>query len=143
MIVSLQAILVDQSVAAIDGGRGDDAATGRSVHARTIVLVDAGSGTVDDLNWLLARGYEIIAKEYSGRHIVRLAKTVIEWIQDLDWSERSFGWVSEPPTGYVCPVQRTVVRCYRKDNILPIKCYFARFGTAGTHDANASHFTSG
>jgi len=85
-------------------------------RARTIIRVDAGSGTQDDLNWLLARDYEIMAKEYSGRRVVRLAKTVTQWIQDPDWSERSFGWVCEPPTGYVRPVQRIVVRCRRQDN---------------------------
>jgi hypothetical protein len=82
---------------------------------RTIIRVDAGAGTEDDLNWLLTRGYEIMAKEYSGRRIVRLSKTVKEWVQDPNWSERSFGWVSEPATGYVRPVQRIVVRCRRLD----------------------------
>src|SRR5256886_1629214 len=84
-------------------------------RARTIIRVDAGSGTRDDLNWRLSRGYEIMAKEYSGRRVLRLAKTVVEWIQDPYWSERSFGWVSETPTGYVRPVQRIAVRCRRQD----------------------------
>jgi len=84
-------------------------------RARTIIRVDAGAGTLDDLNWLLARGYEVVGKEYSGRRVVRLAKTVVEWVQDPVWSERSFGWVTEPPTGYVRPVQRIVVRCRRQD----------------------------
>jgi Transposase DDE domain group 1 len=88
---------------------------GQAKRARTIIRVDAGAGTEDDLNWLLSRGYEIMAKEYSGRRIVRLAKTVKEWIQDPIWSERSFGWVSEPATGYVRPVRRMVVRCRRSD----------------------------
>ncbi len=35
-------------------------------RTRTIIRVDAGAGTLDDLNWLLARGYEVMAKEYSG-----------------------------------------------------------------------------
>jgi hypothetical protein len=84
-------------------------------RARTMIRVDAGAGTLDDLNWLLARGYLVMAKEYSGQRVLRLAKTVTEWIQDPDWSERSFGWVSEPPTGYVRPVQRIAVRCRRQD----------------------------
>ncbi len=84
-------------------------------RARTIIRVDAGAGTLDDLNWLLSRGYEVMAKEYSGRRVLRLAKTVTEWVQDPDWSERSFGWVSEPPTGYVRPAQRIAVRCRRQD----------------------------
>ena len=84
-------------------------------RARTIIRVDAGAGTLDDLNWLLARGYEIMAKEYSGPRVLRLAKTVVEWIQDPAWSERSFGWVTEPATGYVRPVRRIAVRCRRQD----------------------------
>jgi Transposase DDE domain group 1 len=84
-------------------------------RTRTMIRVDAGSGTLDDLNWLLARGYEIMAKEYSGQRVLRLVKTVSEWIQDPDWSERSFGWVTEPPTGYVRPVRRIAVRCRRQD----------------------------
>jgi hypothetical protein len=84
-------------------------------RARTIIRVDAGSGTLDDLNWLLARGYLVMAKEYSGQRVLRLVKTVTEWVQDPDWSERSFGWVSEAPTGYVRPVRRIAVRCRRQD----------------------------
>ena len=84
-------------------------------RARTILRVDAGAGTLDDLNWLLARGYLVVAKEYSGQRVLRLAKTVTEWVQDPVWSERSFGWVTEPATGNVRPVQRIAVRCRRQD----------------------------
>jgi hypothetical protein len=68
-------------------------------RTHTIIRVDAGALLEDDLNWLLTRGYEIIAKDYSGRRIVRLSKTVKEWVQDPTWLERSFGWVNEPVTG--------------------------------------------
>jgi hypothetical protein len=84
-------------------------------RAPTIIRVDAGAGTLDDLNWLLARGYEIIAKEYSGQRVLRLAKTVVEWVQDPVWPERSFGWVTEQALGYVRPVRRLAVRCRRQD----------------------------
>ncbi len=84
-------------------------------RARTMIRVDAGAGTLDDLNWLLARSYKIMAKEYSGRRVLRLAKSVVEWVQDPEWSERSFGWVSEPATDYVRPVVRIAVRCRRQD----------------------------
>ena len=84
-------------------------------RARTIIRVDAGAGTLDDLNWLLSRGYEVVAKEYSGRRVLRLAKTVTEWVQDPDWPERSFGWVTEQALGYARPVQRIAVRCRRQD----------------------------
>jgi hypothetical protein len=84
-------------------------------RSRTISRVDAGAGTIDDLNRLLARGYEVGAKEYSGPRIRRLAGTVTEWIQDPTWPERAFGWVSEPATCSLRPVQRIAVRCRRID----------------------------
>src|SRR5205085_9964065 len=84
-------------------------------RSRTIIRVDAGGGSLEDLNWLLSRGYEVLAKEYAGQRVLRLAKTVIEWIQDPAWPERSFGWVTEPPTAYVRPVRRIAVRCRRQD----------------------------
>jgi hypothetical protein len=84
-------------------------------RARTLIRVDAGAGSLDDLNWLLARGYEVMAKEYSGQRVLRLAKTVVEWVQDPVWPERSFGWVTEQALGYVRPVQRIAVRCRRQD----------------------------
>jgi hypothetical protein len=34
-------------------------------------------------------------------------------VQDPDWPERSFAWVSEPSTDYLLPLQRIVVRCRR------------------------------
>ncbi len=84
-------------------------------RARTIIRVDAGAGTQDDINWLLSRGYEVMVKEYSGQRVLRLAKTVSEWVQDPVWSERSFGWVTEQAPGYVRPVRRIAVRCRRQD----------------------------
>jgi hypothetical protein len=84
-------------------------------RARTLIRVDAGAGTIDDLNWLLARQYEILAKDYVGKRVMRLADTVTEWVQDPEWSERSFGWVPEPAPEYVRPVRRLAVRCRRQD----------------------------
>lgn len=84
-------------------------------RARTILRVDAGAGTLDDLNWRLSRGYLVMAKEYSGRRVLRLTKTVTEWVQDPVWPERSFGWVTEQAVGYVRPVRRIAVRCRRQD----------------------------
>jgi hypothetical protein len=84
-------------------------------RARTIIRVDEGRGTLDDLNWLLARGYLVMAKEYSGRRVLRLAKTVTEWVQDPVWPERSFGWATPPAVGYVRPVRRLAVRGLRQD----------------------------
>jgi hypothetical protein len=49
---------------------------------RTLIRVDAGGGSVDDLNWLLARDYGVLTKEYSGKRARKLAATVGEWIDD-------------------------------------------------------------
>jgi hypothetical protein len=112
-------------------------------RARTILRVDAGAGTLDDLNWRLSRGYEIMAKEYAGRRVLRLAKTVDEWVQDPVWSERSFGWVTEPPIGYVRPGKpscralsptRRHLRLRRADLLV--------VGRAGAHGAGASPLAS-
>jgi hypothetical protein len=42
-------------------------------RSRTIVRLDSGGGSVDDVNWLLLRGYQIHGKDYSGRHARHLA----------------------------------------------------------------------
>ena len=82
---------------------------------RTIVRVDAGGGSVDDLNWLLSRGYQVISKDYSTTRAARLAQSVTWWAQDTKVEERQVGWVPTPPTEYVRPVRRIAVRC-RKAN---------------------------
>jgi hypothetical protein len=82
---------------------------------RTIIRLDAGGGTTQDLNWLLSRGYEIMAKEYSAPRVRRLVKTVSQWVQDPDCPEREFGWVQEAATDSVRPVWRIAVRCRRQD----------------------------
>ena len=51
-------------------------------RARTSIRVDAGGGSPDDINWLLSRGYLVLAKAYSGQRVRRLAEMVVEWVQD-------------------------------------------------------------
>src|SRR5947209_4851542 len=81
----------------------------------TIVRVDAGGGSLDDVNWLLARGYLVHCKDYSGKQANRLAKSVADWYLDPHQPQREFGWVSEPTTAYVRPVKRIAVRCRKPD----------------------------
>src|SRR6266705_5660681 len=80
-------------------------------RARTIVRVDAGGGSVDDVNWLLERDYQIHCKDYSAQRAQRLASSVVEWLDDPGVPERQMGWVSEPATAYIRPVVRIAVRC--------------------------------
>jgi hypothetical protein len=82
---------------------------------RTIVRLDAGGGSLDDVNWLLARGYQVHCKDYSGQQARRLAKSVHDWYVDPHLPERQFGWVTEAADGYVRPVKRIAVRCRQQD----------------------------
>jgi hypothetical protein len=84
-------------------------------RSRTIVRVDAGGGSLDDINWLLARGYQVHCKDYSGQQAARLAKTVEHWFTDPHQPERQFGWVTEVSTAYARPVKRIAVRCRQQD----------------------------
>ncbi len=82
---------------------------------QTVVRVDAGGGSLDDVNWLLARGYLVHGKDYSGQQAKRLAKSVLDWYVDPHQPERQFGWVTEPTQAYVRPVKRIAVRCRKPD----------------------------
>jgi hypothetical protein len=84
-------------------------------RAATLVRVDAGGGSVDDINWLLARGYQVLAKDYSSARSATVAASVSTWFTDPKVPEREVGWVTAPPSAYVRPVVRIAVRC-RKAN---------------------------
>ncbi len=86
-----------------------------SKRSRTIVRVDAGGGSLHDVNWLLSRGYQVHGKDYSGQQAKRLASTVEHWFTDPHQPERQFGWVTEVSNAYVRPVKRIAVRCRQQD----------------------------
>jgi Transposase DDE domain group 1 len=84
-------------------------------RARTLIRVDAGGGSVADLNWLLGRGYRVLAKEYSGKRAQKLAATVVDWIDDPRVPGRQLGWIPGTAPEYVRPVLRIAVRCRKKN----------------------------
>jgi len=84
-------------------------------RARTIVRVDAGGGSLGDVNGLLAQGYVVHGKEYSSRRAQALATSVTEWIEDPQVPSRQIGWVTTAPSEYVRPVRRIAVRCRKKN----------------------------
>jgi hypothetical protein len=84
-------------------------------RARTIMRVDAGGGSLDDVNWLLSEGYQILVKEYSGKRARKLAASVTEWVADPVVTGREVGWVGLVAHEYVRPVVRVAVRCRRKN----------------------------
>ncbi len=106
-----------------------DVDAGRRAH--TLIRVDAGGGSVDDLNWLLARGYQVLAKEYSGKRAHKLATTVPVWVDDPRVAGRQIGWVPGEAAEYVRPVRRIAVRCRKKNGQWGIGVLIAATATAG------------
>ena len=46
---------------------------------RTILRIDAGGGSLDEVNWLLARGYQLHGKDISAKRAEGWAYTVKQW----------------------------------------------------------------
>lgn len=82
---------------------------------RTILRIDAGGGSLADLNWALGRGYQIHGKDCSGLRAQTLAASVTRWFSDPQDASREMGWVTLPADMYCRPVRRIAVRC-RKNN---------------------------
>jgi len=99
-------------------------------RARTIVRIDAGAGSVAEINWLLERNYQLIAKDYSGQRAAKLAKSVTEWVDDPRIEGRQVGWVSEQATAYVRPVRRIAVRCRKKNGTWGVGVIISRLAPA-------------
>jgi Transposase DDE domain group 1 len=82
---------------------------------RTIIRMDAGGGSVDEVNWLLGNDYQVHCKDFSTARAKTLAATVTEWVSDPHNQRRELGWVSEPGDDYICPVRRLAMR-WKKSN---------------------------
>jgi hypothetical protein len=80
-------------------------------RARTILRVDAGGGSIGDLNWALERGYQIHAKDFSSQRAQQLAQRVTTWYPDPKVAGREAGVVPGPAPEYVREVRRIAVRC--------------------------------
>jgi hypothetical protein len=79
------------------------------------VRVDAGGGSVSEINWLLAQGYQVMAKDYSGVRAQKLAVSVTNGVDDPRIAGRQVGWVMVPPSAYVREVRPIAVRCRKKN----------------------------
>ena len=82
---------------------------------RTILRVDAGGGTLEDVNWALERGYLYHGKDFSGMRVRSLAKSVSVWVDDPKAPGRQVGWVEREDSPYVRPVRRIAVRCQKNN----------------------------
>lgn len=52
---------------------------GAEHRKRTVYRLDGGAGTDEKLQWLIGRGYQIIAKGFSGKRAHALARQVTRW----------------------------------------------------------------
>jgi hypothetical protein len=84
-------------------------------RARTIVRLDSGGGSIDDINWLLERGYQVQTKDYSRARARKLGKSVTEWFDDPQIVGRQVGWVETPTNEYVRELRRIAVRWQKKN----------------------------
>jgi hypothetical protein len=58
---------------------------------RTVIRVDAGGGSIDNVNWCLGRGYHFHGKTFSSNRAEALAATVEQWFTDRQKPERQVG----------------------------------------------------
>ena len=75
----------------------------RAMRRRTLVRLDGGFGTDANLNWLIWRGYEFVAKGYGGTRAGKLAASVPEE-----------GWREGPTEGQKLGVPALTARYPRK-----------------------------
>jgi DDE family transposase len=62
----------------------------------TLLRVDAGGGTDDNIRQVLSRGYQVLTKAHSWQRGERLARSVHEWQTDPKTRQREVGWVTQP-----------------------------------------------
>jgi hypothetical protein len=78
---------------------------------RTLIRIDAGAGSVADINWLVFQGYHVLAKDYSAKRAARLATQVADWFTDPGDPQRQVGLVPVPADDYhVGQYRRTITR---------------------------------
>jgi hypothetical protein len=83
-------------------------------RARTLWRIDAGGGSEDDVNWVLARDYHLLTKDYSAKRAARLAQSVQVWYPDPKVQGREVGLVTQPQA-YVRPTTQIAVRARKKN----------------------------
>jgi hypothetical protein len=79
-------------------------------RARTVIRLDSGGGGVPEINFLLERGYHVVAKARMPARAEHLASTVAEWFLDPLQPGRELGWVRVEADEYVRPVRLQAAR---------------------------------
>lgn len=83
-------------------------------RTQVILRVDAGGGTVDNINWMLTQGYQVLVKVKCWTQARKLAGSVTTWYSDPKVEGREVGWV-EAPHAYDKPTRQLAIR-KRKTN---------------------------
>lgn len=84
---------LDKSLPALVLAAEDVLELSANKRKNSIVRIDAGGGDDGNINWLLAREYQLLVKMKSWRRVQRLANTVTQWHADPKVPEREIGWV--------------------------------------------------
>lgn len=81
---------------------------------RTVIRIDGGGGKDADVNWLLSRGYSLLAKVNNWKRSAALARSVTTWYPDPKTGDREVGWVT-CPHAYERPTRQLAIRTPKKD----------------------------
>jgi hypothetical protein len=98
----------------------------REKRSRTVLRIDAGGGSLNDVNWLLKRGYQIHSKDCSMQRAAGIAPTVKEWFNDPLHPGRQLGWATCGSHDYEREVRRLIVRWRKKNGQ---ECFAATLST--------------
>jgi hypothetical protein len=98
----------------------------REKRSRTVLRIDAGGGSLNDVNWLLKRGYQIHSKDCSLQRAAGIALTVKEWFADPLHPGRQVGWATCGSHDYEREVRRLIVRWEKKNGQ---ECFAALLST--------------
>jgi hypothetical protein len=79
--------------------------------------MEAGAGTLEEVNACLQAGYQYGGKDFSTPRARPLAETVQVWYEDPKIPGRQVGWVTAEPKEYVRSVQRICICTLRRKNM--------------------------
>jgi len=85
-------------------------------RARTVIRMDAGGGSMNDVNWLLERGYHVHGKDISTKRAEHFALSVEQWYSDPRRQGRQIGWALVKSGQYARDDLRRIALRWRKKN---------------------------
>jgi hypothetical protein len=111
-------------------------------RSRTIIRLDAGGGTTQEINACLEAGYQFHGKDISTPRAKNLAESVTTWYADPHRPGRQVGLVTQPSQEYVRPVVRIALRWWTKKGLVRVSvlistlCAQEVFDCIGTPEAD-------